>query len=115
MACTRRALAANDPVRKYAHAPAPTTRQSSTPSASWNCRGSIGSFTRCDSVMLLLLRWHYLVRFFLATVRQRRISAVVRPFAGLSPVRDVPHWRDQRHEARVAVQRPQRGMKEDVV
>src|SRR5206468_12398176 len=28
----------NDPVRKYAHAPSPTTRQSSTPSDSWNCR-----------------------------------------------------------------------------
>ena len=29
----------NDPVRKYAHAPSPSTRQPSTPSTSENCRG----------------------------------------------------------------------------
>src|SRR3989442_5974998 len=38
MAFTRRAPAANEPVRKYAHAPSPTTRQSSTPSDSRNFR-----------------------------------------------------------------------------
>ena len=36
-------LSLDDPVRKYVHAPSPSTRQSSTPSASWNCRGVIRS------------------------------------------------------------------------
>jgi hypothetical protein len=35
--------AVNDPVRKCAHAPPNSTRQSPTPSASWNCRGVIRS------------------------------------------------------------------------
>src|SRR5437667_7359668 len=38
IAFTSRVPAANDPVRKYAHAPSPTTRQSSTPLDSWNRR-----------------------------------------------------------------------------
>lgn len=37
---------ANDPVRMNVHAPSPTTRQSSTPSASRNCRAVIGSLMR---------------------------------------------------------------------
>src|SRR2546430_16845571 len=44
MAVTSRAPVANDLVRKKAHAPSPTTRQSSTPTDSWNCRGVIWSF-----------------------------------------------------------------------
>src|SRR5262249_49734545 len=43
IAWTSRAPAANDPVRKYAHAPSPRTRQFSTPSDSWNCVGLIRS------------------------------------------------------------------------
>src|SRR2546428_10661391 len=43
MALTSPAPIANDPVRKYAHAPSPTTRQSSTPSDSWNRVGVIRS------------------------------------------------------------------------
>src|SRR2546425_9056149 len=41
MALTSPAPIANDPVRKYAHSPSPTTRQSSTPSDAWNCFGLI--------------------------------------------------------------------------
>src|SRR5688572_28737554 len=51
IASTSRALAANDPVRKNAVPPSPpSTRQSLTPSASWNCFGLI------RSVMALSLR-----------------------------------------------------------
>src|SRR5438093_7091208 len=46
IAFTSRAPAANDPVRKYAHTPSPSTRQSSTPSDSWNCVGLIRSVIR---------------------------------------------------------------------
>src|SRR5438309_11078776 len=46
IACTSRAPAANDPVRKYAFAPSPSTRQSSTPSDSRNCVGLIWSVIR---------------------------------------------------------------------
>src|SRR5262249_25733753 len=46
MACTSPALAANDRVRKCAHAPSPMTRQSSTPADSWNCFGLIRSVIR---------------------------------------------------------------------
>src|SRR5437867_9062821 len=38
-----RAPASNEPVRKYVHAPSPTTRQSSTPSDSWNLRAVMPS------------------------------------------------------------------------
>jgi Zn-dependent protease with chaperone function len=41
IACTSPAPAANELVRKYAHAPSPSTRQSSTPSDSRNCLGLI--------------------------------------------------------------------------
>src|SRR5256886_2710075 len=71
MAVTRRAPVANDSVRKKAHAPSPTTRQSSTPTDSWNCRGVIWSFmpstSRCP---------YYSFPFFaaplLAAARTRR-------------------------------------------
>src|SRR6266571_2362604 len=51
MACTNRAPAAYDPVRKYAFAPSPSTRQSSTPSDSRNCVGLMWSVMKpppCD-------------------------------------------------------------------
>jgi hypothetical protein len=40
---TSLAPAASDPVRKYAQAPSLSTRQSSTPSDSWNWRGLMWS------------------------------------------------------------------------
>src|SRR5436309_3699304 len=48
IASTSRAPAAKDPVRKYAFAPSPSTRQSSTPSASRNCFGLIFSIMRAS-------------------------------------------------------------------
>jgi hypothetical protein len=43
IAATSRAPTANDPARKNAHAPSPTTRQSSRPGVSWNRFGLMGS------------------------------------------------------------------------
>src|SRR4051794_34466363 len=51
IACTSRAPAANDPVRKYAQTPSPTTLQSSIPAASWNCAGLIRSLTSAMSLL----------------------------------------------------------------
>src|SRR2546430_1926544 len=86
MAVTRRAPVANDSVRKKAHAPSPTTRQSSTPTDSWNCRGVIWSFmpstSRCP---------YYSFPFFaaplLAAARTRRTR---KPPSGGSGWRDDP-------------------------
>src|SRR6266550_675203 len=52
MACTSRAPAAYDPVRKYAFAPSPSTRQSSTPSDSRNCVGLMRSVTKSLPVVI---------------------------------------------------------------
>jgi len=46
MPCRRRAAAANESVRKRVDAPSPRTRQSSTPSDSWNRCGVIRSRDR---------------------------------------------------------------------
>src|SRR5436309_12927215 len=48
IACTSWAPAANDLVRKYAFAPSPSTRQSSTPSDSRNCFGLMLSVMRAS-------------------------------------------------------------------
>src|SRR2546429_1391594 len=52
MACTSRAPAAYDPVRKYAFAPSPSTRQSSTPSDSRNCVGLMRSVIKPPPVVI---------------------------------------------------------------